>query len=823
MRCRPGPWGLLLALMALGCQESDPVAPRQTVEQGGRVYRVFGDADGSDRFVVGIGAEGLGEAWGLQGRLMWPAGRVRATGQIPVDGVAVVLGEAAGRETAAVEFMMLAPFGASGAVAHFGFQCIGSCTPEEVRFVVSGVAGSEGPARVVRTPDRRVKRTPSPTLARSMEWFEWRSVLAADEVAVPMRVPGEGDLYGDITLNGTIDVLDALAVARIGVGNPAEECMLGSDAPTDDCLAGNVFPFNEPGLGEVGDPCPPGWEDCSGPLPRGRRVDVNDALPIAREGVGNFQPVVGETIPKVPQPATAIDVPAVITGTVTLTNSVLHRLNGEVRVGIEGGAAGELVIEPGTRIEALPGSALTVTRAGRIIADARSLLPITFECATGQPGCWRGITVYGNALVSTTDTDPSPVIAGRSAGGCGQVLAGQLGGYGGCADTDSSGVIRHVHVYDAGLLGFAALDLRGVGSRTVVEEVQTVEPAEAGFAARGGAVDLKRIRAIASLGPGLIWSHGWRGRLQFGLIQAGNNGSPAVLGRNVPGAPDALPRSAPHVRNLTVVGPSDPAAAFDLGGGVRLTDGTAGTIRTSVFFGQPEVRSAVLDVDVQETWDRLVSSEDLALDSSLIVGYGRLGDQDVDPFGLGSLVTPDAEGYYLRDSARGNRLVTDFAQVDSTFRGPFASVPDLRPFPLGTVAQNPCPSVPADDFFETAPHCGAIPALGYGDVPWFEPGPVVSTLATPITPALGYLEVLVISDTRGPLAGVELDFQTGVGVLGITGRDGIFRTYIEGDGSVIQLDRLPMGCPDTLGIIVLEEPGPLETSFVEIETGCTPL
>jgi hypothetical protein len=251
---------------------------------------------------------------------------------------------------------------------------------------------------------------------------------------------------------------------------------------------------------------------------------------------------------------------------------------------------------------------------------------------------------------------------------------------------------------------------------------------------------------------------------------------------------------------VTVVSGPDATLASDFTGGIRLLGGTRGSLRNLLVVGQPHPEAYVFDVDGAETWARLIAG-DLTFDSSLIAGYGQLGDQDADPPQLGTLYSTDAEGQYLRLSGLGNRIVHEFALQDSVLRGAYASVPDLRPVPLGVVASSECgTSLPP---FDPAPYCGALPPPNstLGAIPWMEPAPLVGTVGTPVTPIPGYAIVVVAGMRAGqpqfPLPGVLL----GAGISGSTDASGLYRAYVAAaaagtgaSGFIITIANLPPGC-----------------------------
>jgi hypothetical protein len=334
-------------------------------------------------------------------------------------------------------------------------------------------------------------------------------------------VPGEYRLnleYGDATLDGVVNITDAIVVVNAAVG--LQELITGTNAPARDmAIAANPVPFN------AGGPASPGTE------PNGTRIiNVTDATTIANGAILNNQPVVRTVIPgRGPLPTNRITVIGNITSNTTWTANNIYELQGIVRV--QGGAA--LTIEAGTRIEGnqVAGiSALFVERDGQIFANGTQERPIVMTCSatTKTKGCWGGLSIGGNAPINQTGlavgNQLSPTIAGRATGGC--LQSQQEGGgpfYGGCNPADNSGVLRYVIVEFGGfILGtnneLNNITLSGVGHGTTIDYVQAHAGLDDGIELFGGTVDLKHIVMTDNSDDSFDYSQGWAGRAQFGII-----------------------------------------------------------------------------------------------------------------------------------------------------------------------------------------------------------------------------------------------------------------------------------------------------------------
>lgn len=792
-------WSCVLVGLLAAC-DSDPegaAGPSVAVSPEPSVALQFAPTLDGSRTVVAIVTDGV-EALGMDATLSWDPDALRYAGQIPVPGTATVVNDSNAVRGELV-LTMLDPTDVSARETLFAFEVARGSSSAAIELKVHLLVTARG---VVRDAPVGVSSLDAPRLpegeAVRFGWADWAEVLgpaASITQHGPALVPGQGFIFGDTTLDGVINVLDGLYTANVSVGNTLiAECIVGTDVPSRDCIAANVRPENGPGLGEVGDPCPPGIDTCGA---GNRTINVLDALAISQESVGLNQSVVGEATPRSAlAPSDSITLSGVLTGSRVLSPDTLYVLSGEVRVGDESGAAGELGIVAGTRLAALPGAMLRVTRNGRLLAEGTQFEPVTFDCfGAASPGCWRGVAIDGNATVNS-GAQVSPAIFGRTAGGCLEVAVG-AGGFGGCADADSSGVLRFVRVLNAGMGVDAGLALRAVGERTVIEHIYVSSSLGIGVSTAGGTARMKRLRVTAAGSAALEWSLGWRGALQFGVLQAASTGLAAIRGINSTGAPDALPRSAPVLRNVTIVGPRDPANQLAGSGGVLLEAGTDATLRGLLVLAQPLPGSHLLDVNDPPTWAR-VDAGGIAFDSSVVAGFAQLGALDTDPVTVAGYYSPDAEGQYLADPLRGNRFVMTPARVDSVLRAPWASVPDLRPDPFGSPAAliAACPSPPlGHPFFELAPYCGAVevPTATTSQIPWFEPAPLVDMTGVPLAPLPGLLVVRVESSLQAPFAGVTIHGGS-VTPFGVTGVDGLYRSYTQSGGAAFTLQDLPPGC-----------------------------
>lgn len=243
-----------------------------------------------------------------------------------------------------------------------------------------------------------------------------------------------------------------------------------------------------------------------------------------------------------------------------------------------------LSIDPGTRIYAADDATtpfLSIQRGGRINAVGTASSPIIFttiKTITGgaDRGAWGGIIVNGYAPINICG------IADCTAEG-----EGGSGVYGGTNASDDSGVMKYVRVEYAGkVLGtdneLNGFSFNGVGSTTVLEHLQAYKGSDDGFEFFGGTVNLKWAVSTGNSDDSFDWTHGWRGKGQFWVVQqdaaTGDNGFECD---NWETDYTVTPFSEPTISNFTLVGADDGSANH----GMRLRHGTKGKLWNGLITG----------------------------------------------------------------------------------------------------------------------------------------------------------------------------------------------------------------------------------------------
>ena len=224
-----------------------------------------------------------------------------------------------------------------------------------------------------------------------------------------------------------------------------------------------------------------------------------------------------------------------ITANATWTNDKVYVLN--TRVTVVSGVT--LTIEPGTIIKGEVGTgpnatALIVARGGKLMAEGTANSPIIFttiadEIQPGQidspnmstdlDGLWGGLIVLGNAPISADN--PSVQIEGIPP-------SDQNGLYGGSDPTDNSGVLKYISIRHGGAnIGegneINGLTLGGVGSGTIIENIEVVSNQDDGIEWFGGTVNVKNAIVWNAGDDALDTDQSWSGTLDNFIVIAGES------------------------------------------------------------------------------------------------------------------------------------------------------------------------------------------------------------------------------------------------------------------------------------------------------------
>lgn len=278
-----------------------------------------------------------------------------------------------------------------------------------------------------------------------------------------------------------------------------------------------------------------------------------------------------------------------ITSNTTWTKDKVYVLN--TRVAVESGAT--LTIEAGTIIKGEVGSganatALIIARGGKLMAEGTATEPIIFttiadEIQPGQidspnmdpelDGLWGGLIVLGNAPISA---DAQAVqIEGIPA-------SDQNGLYGGTNAADNSGVLRYISIRHGGAnIGegneINGLTLGGVGSGTIVENIEVVANQDDGIEWFGGTVNVTNAIVWGAGDDALDTDQAWAGTMDNFIVIAGGS---TDHGTEVDG-PEGTYLDAHTLRNGSIKG----AANSELG---DFRDGARATLENIYYFNFPD-------------------------------------------------------------------------------------------------------------------------------------------------------------------------------------------------------------------------------------------
>jgi hypothetical protein len=273
-----------------------------------------------------------------------------------------------------------------------------------------------------------------------------------------------------------------------------------------------------------------------------------------------------------------------ITSTTTLTSDKEWVLKGYVYV--TDGA--KLIIQPGTTIKSdiSEKGALCIERGAQIVAEGTAAKPIIFTSgrAVGErtPGDWGGIVILGRAKTNRTS---EPTIEG----GIGRA-------FGGTNDLDNSGILKYVRIEYAGIAAMPnseinALTLGGVGSGTIIDNVQTIYANDDAFEFFGGTVNAKNLYAYGTADDDFDFDFGYTGTITNGVakrdpqfVDNGDAGNGIECDNDGTGS-SAQPFTHPKLFNMILVGPNVSTALPNHNLGLRFRRGTQFTMKNSVIWG----------------------------------------------------------------------------------------------------------------------------------------------------------------------------------------------------------------------------------------------
>ncbi|TPV35922.1 hypothetical protein FJ651_03110 [Paucihalobacter ruber] len=222
----------------------------------------------------------------------------------------------------------------------------------------------------------------------------------------------------------------------------------------------------------------------------------------------------------------------------------IYVLNGKVVV--DEGVT--LTIDAGTIIKGAQGqgslaSALVVDQGGKVEANGTAQAPIIMTSTLDQiqpgqinspnltindTGLWGGLIILGRAPISVSGDVEQAQIEGIPA-------TDPFGQYGGTIANDNSGIYRYISVRHGGItIGndneINGITMGGVGSQTIMENLEVVANQDDGFEWFGGTVNGSNLITYGHGDDGFDADQAWSGTVTNGLvIQTAESGSALEL------------------------------------------------------------------------------------------------------------------------------------------------------------------------------------------------------------------------------------------------------------------------------------------------------
>jgi hypothetical protein len=313
----------------------------------------------------------------------------------------------------------------------------------------------------------------------------------------------------------------------------------------------------------------------------------------------------------------------------------IYSVSGRTSVGVDLGAnpasplpagvRGVLTIEPGVRIFGSGGlDYLLVQRGSQIFAEGTAAEPIILtsrQSVLGTTGVdsigqWGGMIINGRAPISLCPTGVTPPNAA-----CEAQIEGSNALYGGNSVADNSGILRFVRMQHSGFEILPGNELNGitfggVGTGTLVENVQVHNSSDDGIEMFGGTVNLRNIVLTGNDDDSYDTDTGFVGALQNLIVVQRSAGGDRAFEMSSAGNKNASTLSFPKIANATIVTRSSSSQAIILNSDTRFSmvnsvvtrgasghclrvDGAgtgAGTVRfNSVFFSCPNAFSTSSD------------------------------------------------------------------------------------------------------------------------------------------------------------------------------------------------------------------------------------
>ena len=261
--------------------------------------------------------------------------------------------------------------------------------------------------------------------------------------------------------------------------------------------------------------------------------------------------------------------PNAFTASSTLPNQsgLVYELNGQTDVGVDQGFGSTgnnvtLDIEPGVIVFASGNDFLNVNRGNQLNAAGTESQPIIFtsrqnvegSTSADSSGQWGGIILSGRAPVTDCfiGTEAANTCQRRVEGATNQIL------YGGTDTADSSGTLTYVQIRFSGFAlsngdELQSLTTGGVGTGTVLENIQTYNSSDDGAEFFGGNVNGRRFIMVGAEDDSLDTDTGVKAFFDQLLVVQRPTAGDTVIEQDSDGNEEASPRTHTQINNATFV------------------------------------------------------------------------------------------------------------------------------------------------------------------------------------------------------------------------------------------------------------------------------
>ena len=359
-----------------------------------------------------------------------------------------------------------------------------------------------------------------------------------------------------------------------------------------------------------------------------------------------------------------------------------------------------MTIQPGTTIKGSYGgtdvAALIITRGSKLVAAGTSDNPIVFTSSSPNPqsGDWGGIVLCGKAPINSSFQSKLGLY--QVEGGIDNSFGDGLAGSGDAVvptaiPTDSSGVLQYIRIEYAGYAfqpdkEINSLTMAGVGSKTVIDHIQTVYAKDDAFEWFGGTVNCKYLIAYKTLDDDFDTDLGYNGKVQFGLIirdslLADGSRSEAFESDNDANGTSAAPKTTAIFSNITVIGPR--ATTSNVGnslfrGAAHIRRNTGISIFNTIIMGWP----VGIEIDATLGISTALNIEDSTLRLRNITIAGTAQNTKFSGTAGATIINDAAFTTWFTKSFYNNDFLVN--NTDVKLVNPFSyTAPDPTPFAAG--------------------------------------------------------------------------------------------------------------------------------------------